>query len=214
MKIADLIKSLSFVLNDTAEITYPRPDLISAINNGCRMVALVRPDSSSETEYVTLKAGAKQTLPDKALRLFDSCYSENGQPIEMINRKDLDRLLPHWMETEPNNQITEVMYDERVPNTFFTYPPAVESTTIELSYSIMPEEVTDPDDVFPLVTKYVPAVMEWTFYLMFSRDAENSQNQQRAADHRTQFYQMLNAKTQTDALFAPSPSKPSTAAQE
>ena len=120
MKISEIIKSLSFILNDTAEITYPRPDLISAINNGCRMVALMRPDSSSETDFVTLVAGSKQKLPDKALRLFESCYTETGKPIEMINRKDLDRLVPDWMDTAPNEQITEIMYDERVPDTFYT----------------------------------------------------------------------------------------------
>ena len=210
MNISEIIKSLSFVLNDTAEVTFPRPDLISAINNGCRMVALIRPDSSSETEFVTLEAGARQKLPAKALRLFDSCYSSDGRPIEMINRKDLDRLVPDWMSTEPSEQITEIMYDERIPDTFFTYPPATKGAQIELSYAIMPPIAVDPEDDFPLIDKYIPAVMEWTFYLMFSRDSETSQNQQRAADHRTQFYQMLNAKTQTDVSFAPAPSRPST----
>ena len=214
MNISELIKSLSFILNDTAEITYPRPDLISAINNGCRMVALVRPDASSETGYVSLVDGAKQQLPEKAMRLFDSCYAENGHPIEMISRKDLDRLVPDWMDTEPSSQVTEIMYDERIPHTFYTYPPAKAGAQIELSYSIMPAVVTDPEDDFPLTEKYIPAVMEWVFYLMFSRDAENSQNQQRAADHRNQFYQMLGSKTQVDFSFAPKPAKPSTASQE
>ena len=38
MTVSEIIKALSFILNDSAEVTYPRPDLISAINNGCRMV--------------------------------------------------------------------------------------------------------------------------------------------------------------------------------
>lgn len=213
MKVSELIQGLSFILNDQSEVTYPRPDLISAINNGCRMVALMRPDSSSKIANVKLVAGAKQSLPDEALRLFDSCYCDK-RPIEMINRKDLDRLVPDWMQTEESDQITEVMYDERVPHTFYTYPPAVADTEIELSYSIMPARVNEIDDDFPLIDKYVPPVMEWVLYLMFSRDSENSQNQQRAADHRQQFYNILQVKTSSDFTYAPKPSRPSPGQQE
>ena len=208
MTVAEIIKALSFILNDSAEVTYPRPDLISAINNGCRMVALMRPDSSSEVGTIKLEAGARQSLPDKALRLFDSCYC-NDRPIEMINRKDLDRLVPDWMQSEASSQITEVMYDERIPHTFYVYPPAIADTEIDLSYSIMPTRINDIEDNFPLIDKYVPPVMEWVLYLMFSRDGESSQNQQRAADHRQQFYNILQIKTSTDYTFAPRPSKPS-----
>lgn len=206
MKVSEIIQALSFILNDHSEVTYPRPDLISAINNGCRMVALMRPDSSSKIASVTLVSGAKQSLPDEALRLFDSCYC-NKKPIEMINRKDLDRLVPNWMESEDSDQITEVMYDERIPHTFYTYPPATAGTDIELSYSIMPERVVEINDDFPLIDKYVPPVMEWVLYLMFSRDAASSQNQQRAADHRQQFYNILQVKTQMDYSYAPGAAK-------
>lgn len=102
MKVSDLTEPLSFILNDTLKTTYPLPVMISAINNGCRMVALVRPDVSTTVEAVVLKEGTRQTLPDNAMRLLDTCYMmENDKPaspVELVIRSDLDRLNPQWQQ--------------------------------------------------------------------------------------------------------------------
>ncbi len=207
MKVSDLTEPLSFILNDTLKTTYPKPAMLSAVNNGCRMVALVRPDVSTEVGTVSLKEGTQQVLPDNAMRLLDTCYlMENDKPflpVELIMRSDLDRLVPKWQLQEPTKKVTEVMYDERSPKIFWCNPPAIAGTDLQLSYAVMPNIVTDDEDEFPLSAKYVPVVMEWVLYLMFSRDSENSMNQQRAADHRNQFYAMLQIKIQSDKEVSP-----------
>ena len=207
MKVSDLTEPLSFILNDTLKTTYPKPAMISAVNNGCRMVALVRPDVSTEVGTVKLKEGTRQELPDNAMRLLDTCYLvEEGKPVlpvELIMRSDLDRLVPKWQQQETTSHVTEVMYDERFPKIYWCNPPAKAGVELQLSYSIMPKIVKDEDDNFPLTEKYVPVVMEWILYLMFSRDSESRVNQQRAVDHRNQFYTMLGIKTQSDKEVSP-----------
>lgn len=207
MKVSDLTEPLSFILNDTLKTTYPRPAMMSAINNGCRMVALVRPDVSTEVGTVELKSGTHQQLPDGAMRLLDTCYLVEDDkpvlPVELISRSDLDRLLPKWQKQDLTDKVTEVMYDERFPKTFWCNPPSNDGVKLQISYSVMPKVVNSEEDDFPLSEKYVPVVMEWVLYLMFSRDAENSMNQQRAADHRNQFYSMLAIKTQSDKEVSP-----------
>lgn len=207
MKVSDLTEPLSFILNDTLKTTYPKPAMLSAVNNGCRMVALVRPDVSTEVGTVELKSGTQQKLPEEAMRLLDTCYlikeDKPFLPVELVMRSDLDRLVPKWQQQQESDRVTEVMYDERFPKTFWCNPPASSGVQLQLSYAVMPKVVASEDDDFPLAEKYVPVVMEWVLYLMFSRDAENSINQQRAADHRAQFYAMLAIKTQSDKEVSP-----------
>ncbi len=207
MKVSDLTEPLSFILNDTLKTTYPKPAMISSVNNGCRMVALVRPDVSTEVGIVTLAEGTKQALPEDAVRLLDTCYlikdSKPVTPVELVMRSDLDRLVPKWQQQDNSDTVTEVMYDERCPDVFWCNPPSKAGVELQMSYAVMPPIITDYEDKFPLSPKYVPVVMEWVLYLMFSRDSENSMNQQRAADHRNQFYLMLNIKTQSDKEVSP-----------
>jgi len=207
MTVAELLEPLAFTLNDESHVTYPVKHLLSAINNGCRMIAILRPDASTETEPVTLKAGALQHLPDKAQRLLQGCYRMEGEqpttPLELVNRSDLDRLDPGWQNREATEDVQELMYDERFPKTYWCYPPAVEGLQLQLSFSVMPKRVASEDDDFPLSEKYIPVVIEWVLYLMWSRDAENSMNQQRASEHRNQFYAMLQIKTQADQMVSP-----------
>ena len=211
--VNDILKTVSFTLSDKANVTYPEPDLIAAINNGCRMVVIYRPDARSKVATIPLVKGVKQTLPDDALRLLDTYYNENGYPIQMVNRKDVDRSLPNWVNMEPADEVLELMYDERVPDTFYVYPPVEDGVRINVAYSIMPEIIASKDDKFPLPEKYVPPVIEWTLYQMFSLDTKNMQAQQQAMMHSQQFYQMLQVKMQGDLMVAPDTSKASSSEQ-
>ena len=209
MLISELLSMINFMLNDASNITYPEASLISAINHGCRMTALVRPDVSSVIEQVTLAEGVRQILPDGRLRLMDACYLLDDSdvpvsPIEMVLRSDLDRLDPGWIAQSASSEVTEVMVDERTPRVFWVNPPAVSGTRIQLSMATMPDTIMGKDDEFPLTDKYVPPVMEWVLYLMFSRDSQNPTNLQRSIDHRSQFYQQLQVKTQAEMAVSPS----------
>ncbi len=204
--ITDLLSTVSFILSDTGHVSHPEPDLFNALNNGCRMVVVARPDAKSTMGTVTLVEGAKQTLPDEALRLIETYYNANGFPIQMVNRKELDRTQPNWVNLDPADEVYEVMYDERLPDIFHVYPPAKAGIEIELGYSLMPDVVTTRDDAFPLPEKYIPAVIEWMLYQMYALDSTNTQSKQQAHFHNSQFYTMLQAKTQGDVMVAPSTS--------
>lgn len=204
MTVSDIANQVLFIVNDRQMVTYRQEDVLSAYNNSLKMISIVRPDASSEITAVTLVAGAKQRLPAEALRLLDSCYQLNDQSnethaLELVNKDDLDRLTPLWQLDPPSNQVTEIMYDERFPTVFWTYPPAQANIVLQLAYTKVPDTADSLDDNFPLSDKYAPAVIEWMLYLLFSRDSENSINQQRAADHRNVFFNVLQVKTQADS---------------
>lgn len=205
--VSDILHTVSFTLSDTDHVTYPEPDLIHALNNACRMVVVIRPDAKSTIGTVTLAEGVKQVLPDEAMRLLDTYYNENGFPIQMVNRKDLDRAHLDWMNMKPADKVYEVMYDERIPHAFYVYPPAQAGIRIELGYSLMPDVVTTSDDDFPLPEKYIPAVIEWMLYQLFAIDSTNPQAKQQAMAHSQQFYTVLQAKTRGDVMAAPDTSK-------
>lgn len=211
--VTEILKTVSFILSDTGNISYPEPDLINALNNGCRMVVIYRPDACSTIGDVSLKAGPKQTLPADGLRLLDTYYNESGLPVHMVNRKDVDRITPNWQSMDPADEILEVMYDERVPDTFYVLPPANEGVKINIAYSLMPEVVRQKDDAFPIPEKYAPPVIEWMLYQLFSLDTQNAQAQQQAMIHSQQFYQQMQVKIQGDVMVAPDTSKAGSAEQ-
>ncbi|WP_420588234.1 DUF6682 family protein [Bacterioplanoides sp.] len=207
--VRDIFNTVSFILSDTSNVTWTEPDLINALNNACRMVVICRPDACSTIGDVTLKEGAQQRIPDDGLRLIDTYYNESGIPIRMVSRRDVDRINPDWMHMNPTDDVLEVMYDGRIPDVFYVYPPAKEGRVIRLGYSLMPDVVNTADDPFPLPEKYSPAVIEWMLYQLFSLDSRNAQSQQQASAHSQQFYQILQVKTQADVMVAPASSQKS-----
>ncbi len=208
MLVSEVFDPVIFILNDRKMVTYTESDLMSALNNSLRMVVSVRPDACTDIGIIELYDGSKQVLPDHALRLLDGCYLlDSGERVvsalELTNRQDLDRISPMWQVDPPSEHVTEIMYDERFPRFFWTYPPAIKGTKLQIAYSMMPETVNSKEDSYPISDKYVPASIEWMLYMLFSRDAENSINQQRATDHRSVFFGVMQAKTQSDTIISP-----------
>ncbi len=208
MNVSQVLALGDYILKDDDLVTYPQKTRLSALNNACLAVINVRPDACVEVATVTLRAGGRQALPDNALRLLEPCYLLDGEghpvmPVELVVRSEVDRLDPHWLQGELSEEVIEVMFDERLPRVFWTNPPAQAGVQLEMVFSVPPVPVSTMEEAFPLTDKYAPAVMEWVLYLLFSSDSERSTNQARAADHRNNFYQLLQVKTQSEMQVSP-----------
>ena len=206
MIVTEVLKPVLFILNDTGMVTHTESDLISAVNMAIRIICTVRVDASTAVQMVILVDGALQDLPEGGLRLLDSCYRLQDErpvsPLKLISRSDLDRLDPLWI-TQPVGDVRELAYDERLPGQFWCVPPAEAGVKLQLLVSTLPEIISQLTDTVPLSDKYMPAIVEYVLYLMFSRDSENARNSNRAAGHLQTFFSLLGAKSQAEMQVSP-----------
>ena len=201
----NLIKLVSFILNDAAHVTYTEPDLLAAFNQSVKSTCLVRPDASSDISEVVLVAGSRQRLPPEALRLIAPCYrlDDDGKryPLELVSRHDLDRLQPNWINAA--GIVRELAIDERLPDFYWCNAPAREGEKLELAYNTLPESFTALTGQFPLSAKYEPVVAEYMLYLLLNRDSADTVNVQLAFSHLDTFRTLLGLKTQAEQMTSP-----------
>ncbi len=206
MKISEVLQPVTFILNDVGMVTHTEINLLAAVNMAVRVICTARADASTEIGQVILVDGILQDLPDGGIRLLDSCYRVNADntlfPLELISRKDMDRLDPTW-PSQPAGDVRELAYDERHPGKFWCVPPAKSNDTLLLMYSTLPGLVSELSADLPIAEKYSPMVVEYVLYLMFSRDSENSRNQNRASGHLQTCLQLLGLKSQADLQVSP-----------
>lgn len=209
MKGADIISRLRAVLNDSEEVGWTDAELILWINDGCRFIALLRPDAAVVNAQVALVAGSKQSiaaLTPPGLRLLDVVRAvASGRAIRLVDREKLDAVAPNW-HGAAQGVPTSYVFDNRDPKTFYVYPPAVVATMVELIYSRVPVEVTADnlatqdlslDDVF------MDPLLNYVLHRAYGKDADHAKNAELSAGYRQLTELLLAGKSGSDARFSP-----------
>ena len=208
MQADEIIRKVSGILNDAGFITWDYNDLLDYMNSACLLVVSFRPDASVAIGPVDLVDGTLQSLPAGGHRIVDVFHNgplnAPGIALWKTEREIKNRAEPAWLSEAPSSTIYEVILDDHFPDQFWVSPPAIEGAQITIGYTVAPTPVANPEDTFPLLAKYEPAVMEWILYLAFSRDSEETPNQVRAETHKATCLTMLGVKTQADKASSPS----------
>lgn len=211
MLASEVIASVAEVLNDNDYVTWTQDQLLGWLNEGQRIIALVRPDSSQVTEAVSLVPGTRQTLAAGSVRLMTVIRNMGndgltpGQAIRLVERATKDELDPDWHAAEAGTVIDEYIYDDRVPLTFYVSPPvsSTESVYVDLTRAATPSDVPDVDTAINVEDQYVPALKEYMWYGAYARESEESPNYARAERHFANCMSLLGVKTGGDALITP-----------
>lgn len=208
MLASEIIDRARIVLNDTDGVRWLNAELFKWINDGQRVIALVRPDSVVSNISLTLVAGTKQSLPTEALRLMDvvrnlSVSGAGGRSIRHVDRDVLDTVNPDWHTETQTGTIKNYVYDNRDPKTFYVYPPAQANTKVEVLYSKNPTDVAATTDALSVADIYADPLLNYVLYRAYSKDAEFAQNGQLSAGYLGTFNAMLGIKTSKDAAYSP-----------
>lgn len=199
------------VTTDGTRIT--AAEWVDILNEACRQIVLVRPDSNVEIASVQTVAGPKQTIPSDSQVLIDVLYNmgtdgtTRGTPVRFTDRDIFDLLDADWQTETPGDAITiHYTYDKRFPRTYFIYPKAVVGSLpyLEIVTSKVPTAMTTINSLFPIDNLFINAIKDWALYLAYSIDTDSKMNQQLAQWYYNAFYQELNIEVQAGALMAPS----------
>ena len=165
------------MLEDTAALDADRrwkdAELEVWANECIRQIITLDPAESPVTVTHTLSAGAYQTLLATDLYLLDVIGNTGGAQIRMTDRATLDTTFPGWQQDTAKGTIKDVMYDPKNRRVFWTYPPAINGTRIDIVVSQFPVDVTILS-AFPLSDLYFNLAAEYICYRAHSKDAEEA----------------------------------------
>lgn len=208
MLASEIIDRARIVLNDADGIRWLDAEFFKWINDGQRVIALVRPDSCVANTTLTLVAGSKQTLPADGLRLLDvvrniAVDGSGARAVRHVDRDVLDTQNPSWHTDTGAQLVKNYSYDNRDPKNFYVYPPALVTSRLELIYSKNPTDVTALGSAIAVADIYADPLLNYVLYRAYSKDAEFAQNFQLSAGYLGAFNSMLGIKTSKDAAFSP-----------
>lgn len=208
MKAGELVEQVAEILQDYGHTTWLETEILRGLSRGQELVATYRPDASVKVQTVELTEGSLQTLPPEAHRFFEAYYNMGdgnapGRAIRVVSRRIKDASDGRWQAQMPDNEIDEVVIDERTPRSYWVSPPAEQGTHIQIGYSLSPAPLTNPEDNLSISDQYAPMLIEWALYVAMSRDSEETPNFQRAQGHKQTFLNMLGVKTRADNAVTP-----------
>jgi hypothetical protein len=215
---ASIIQRAVGTLQDTTSVRWPADELVRYLNDGQREVVIYRPDASVANETVTCTTGSKQTLPADATKLIDvvrnAAVASAKGPVRMINRTILDAQIPDWHAQAGSVDILHFMYDARDPLTFYTYPPALPTASLDIVVSKYPVDVVEPasGELFSDVAGdigipdiYGNVLLDYVLYRAYTKDAEYAGNAARAQAHYNAFAASLGIEIKGTIGIAPNP---------
>lgn len=204
-----IVDRVELLLQDTTNVRWTVPELLSWLNDGQREVVIYRPDAASVVANMPLVAGTRQNIPSAGHQLLDVVRnmgaggSTPGRAIRKVPQNQLDATVPNWHSASQVGEILHYVYDPRVPRQFYVYPPANGSTQIEIKYAASPADVAAVGNTITIDDIYQNALIDYIMYRAYSKDFELTGNMERANRHYQAFTAALGVKSATDAATQP-----------
>lgn len=205
----DLFKRLDDLLLDFDRVRWPDEERLRWANEAMGAILTRRPQAFSRRESVALVAGASQSIPAGGSMLLDVVRNMGtngttpGRAIRRTSRQILDDGDRDWYTRTPSSTIKNFTFDERLPEGFYTYPPAVAGTQVEIVYTRLPAAVTVPTNgEFDIGPEYMEAVVNYICYRCNSKDSEYA-NANVATAYYQAFEASLGIKSQAEMATSP-----------
>lgn len=208
IKVSTLIKRAGLLLQDEEHIRWTVAELIDWINEAAATLVVMRPGAGARLDSVSLSAGSVQILDSSVVQLLDVVRNVGadgapGRAVRLAERHLIDSHDPDWHSKPGSSVIKHYLYDDRSPNTFFVYPPALPGTQVQIVYSVLPDEVTEEDDELNLSAEYADAVLNQVMFRCLSKDSEYA-NGQMALAYQSAFMGMVGSKNNSEESTTPS----------
>ena len=215
---ANLIDRIQDILQDTTSIRWPEVELLRYINDAQREVCNLRPESTATTASVALVVGTKQSLPSGGLRLIKVTRNMSAaggsatgkRAVRIVDSDILNTQEPNWHDPGVSGDaahtttVKHYIFDEDNPRSFYVYPGAsTTSTFLELVYSASPTDLGSTSATISVDDIFGNALIDYTLFRCYLKDAEYAANQQRAGTHYQLFTGSLIAGGQVQFNVSP-----------
>lgn len=185
---------------DTGEDRFTDATILSWLNEGQKMAAILKPDVNITTTAVQLAEGTKQSLGTGAIGLKEITRnmgtdgSTPGAPVYAVDMDRFARRNRNWYAADASATVQVYMYDPENPLVFFVYPPQPSSSQgyVEMVRQMLPTNITGIGNAINIGDEYEAALYQYGMYRAHMVDAKHSANAlQKAMTHLNQFYTIL-----------------------
>lgn len=215
------------LLQDQTSVRWPMHELVRYLNDAQRIVVKARPDTMNTATTMSLVAGPRQSLksatantlgtgpltpaPSKLIEIPRNMAGDMSA-VTRVERKMMDAGERGWYNATPAISIKHFMFDERDPTAFYTYPPALSTSKLEVMYSAYPTDITEPavgsiwSDVvgnISLPDIYSDDLLNIVLAYAYSKDSEYAGNDTRAQNYRNLVTASLGADIAAIMAVAP-----------
>lgn len=158
-------------------------------------------------DNVALVAGAKQSLPTTAKMLVDPVRNMGsdgetpGRAITKIDKKMMDAVIPGWLNYVESKEVQFYSLDEFNPTIFHVFPPQTGTSPfqrVKVALSVLPDEITQASDAFPLDASYETACVDYIVYRVLAEETTIPGALNKANLFFNKFLQDLGLKTNVE----------------
>lgn len=218
---SSIVRRATDIVMDNTSVRWPANELVRWLNDAQREINVMRPDAINRTSTVTLAAGTRQNLdamalspaPSKLIEITRNMAATSAKKaVRLVPRQILDAQTPGWHGIPGTVDILHYMFDPRDPKTFYVYPPALATAQLEVMYSGVPTDITEPaagalySDVSGSLSVpdiYGNAILDYVLYRAYSKDSEFAGNETRAQNHYAAFANSLGIEIKATLAVQP-----------
>lgn len=194
VKVSELITRAKTLAQDVDYIQWTLEEWLGWYAECILTISGLRPDAYVGTRTLQLKAGSHQKVPDDAFKILDIvCNTQSGRAMRPIERGLLYQQYPLW----PSIQGEEPHYftlEPLTPREFYVYPAAKEGHQIQAILSLVPPKANSENETIALDDWYAPAIVDYLLYRAYLKNAEFSNDLERATHFIQSFYARINGK--------------------
>lgn len=208
LPVSNVIDRIGYLLLDSNHIRFPVAELLLWSNEAMGAILTRKPGAFAQTVVTALVAGSKQTIPSGGASLMDvtrNIKADGVTPGRAIRRSDrqlLDDTDPDWHTSKAKSEIRNYTFDDRIPKTFYCYPPAIAGTKVELVHAVLPADVTTEAASLDIAPEYLEAVANYVAYRCNSKDSEYA-NPAAAMAFYQAFEAALGNKANSENMVSP-----------
>lgn len=202
MQVDKVIEKVRNRLFDTIENNYRYSDtvMLDAYNEALIWIKQQQQDLFSEDVEFLCGEGNRQDNPENTDRFLKVISNTNSQEaIESITRHHLTRLYEDWMKHK-GREVELFFVDDNDSDHFYIYPSVKKGHKLTVRVLSNTPEQKKTDNV-PLTLQYLPVLINYMSYSVYSIDANDSANAAQAENYLKNAMYYIDMIIQTNSIY-------------
>ena len=191
--VQSILDKAELLLIDETNIHWSETELLGWLNDAYKVIVKNVPQSSvKRISYTGLTANKPdQALPSDAIVLLGMHYNTaSGKEVSLISNEALDSSIPSWYTQAGTGDIKHYVYSSLNPKLVWLYPNPTVNTSVEISYSFVPESADTSGNCL-LDDTYITSIIDYILYRAYLKDSQSGGDSSRATVAYQAFLQTL-----------------------
>jgi hypothetical protein len=212
---SQVFAQVSVILSDIDNVRWPLAELNGYLHRALVYIATEKPSAMAETTFLSLQAGAYQTLPDTWIAMARATRNVGPAPnntpraaITAVNRTALDASMPGWSNPaiQPYaSTVMHVMADPAEPRDYYVFPGNDGTGRIEVSVVRYPAPLGGApfSANVPVPDIYFNVVVDLVISFALRKDMALPGSAERAIAHMNEARSALGLKRVNEKITTP-----------